>query len=380
MSEGSQCQETIFFSGFEYFSSLIEDIKSAEQNIDLETYIFAEDEIGDAIADALIDASKRGVVVRILVDGAGSPHWGSNITKRLEAAGVKTRIFHPFPWRFWQWSRAKINAPFLLKTIYLILKINSRNHRKTCFIDNKIAYIGSFNICKNHLSREKHGDGWRDTGVRLNGTELNTLAEAFIAAWDFMPVPERIKAFFKHVHSNPVIRLNNMRHRRRILYKNLLARMGQCKERIWITNAYFIPDNFLLKKLVHAAENGVDVKILLPKKSDVLFMPWATSNFYGKLLNAGVKIFEYLPSFLHAKTLILDNWMLIGSTNLNHRSLLHDLEVDVNIRDQSSKDALEAQFQKDLTTAKEMLIENWRKRPLWQRFLGRLIVYLKYWI
>lgn len=372
--------ETIFCEGKTYFESLLNDINQAQKSIDCESYIFELDDLGKKIIEVLTERAKQGVVVRVLVDGAGSPQWGGNLVSNLEKAGGETRIFHPFPWNLWQWSRSHVSVPSVLKAIYLLLKMNSRNHRKVCLIDGKIAYLGSLNISQDHLTRDQQGKGWRDTGIRLAQVNLSPLYQGFEAAWNHLPIQERLHRIFRHINPNSTLRLNNTRHRRRILYKNLLKRIARCKKRIWITNAYFVPDNFLLKKLLDAAYSGIDVRILLPRKSDVLFMPWTSNAFYASLLKAGVRIFEYLPTMLHAKTLILDDWMLVGSSNLNHRSLLHDLEVDVNIHQTSAKEALEKQFLLDLENAKEIYLNDWHKRPLHQRIIGRLLLYVKYWI
>lgn len=376
----NEIKEKIFFSGQEYFTFLLNDIEQAQKSIELEAYIFALDNLGKKILAALTNAAKNGVNVRILVDGAGTPQWGGHVIRSLEKAGGQTRIFHPFPWRLWQWSRSFVRASSLSKAIYLLLKINSRNHRKVCLIDKKIAYIGSFNISRKHLEKEHAGGGWRDTGVCTKYTNLHELAQAFDAAWNHIPIQERIRQIFKHIFTNPIFRVNNTRHRRRILYKDLLNRISTCKQRIWITNAYFVPDNFLLKKLQEAARRGCDVRILLPRVSDVAFMPWASKAFYAKLLKSGVRIFEYLPNILHAKTLILDDWMTIGSSNLNHRSLLHDLEIDVNIRNEESKQLLAEQFLIDLDNSKEICLHNWEKPWLYQRVIGQALLYLKYLI
>lgn len=364
-------EERVFFTGLDYFNELLTDIKAAKKSVDLETYIFSLDRLGKKVLAALTEAAKRGIVVRILVDGAGTPQWGGAVVRNLEKFGAETRVFHPFPWRLWQWSRSRVHAPGLLKMIYLFLKINSRNHRKVCIIDKKIAYIGSFNI----LQKE-----WRDTGVRLNNVDLQDVLRAFESAWAHIPVQERMRHFFRHIRTNPVIRLNNTWHRRRILYKNLLRRIRKCRNRIWITNAYFVPDNFLLRRLIDAARIGVDVRILLPKESDVSFMPWTSQAFYERLLKAGVRVFEYTASILHAKTLILDDWMIIGSSNLNYRSLLHDLEVDVNVRLPESKRVLEQQFLCDLEQAKEVCLEDRQKRTWHQRVVAWIALYLKYLI
>lgn len=372
--------ETVFLDGTQYFNALLVDILHAQQSIDLETYIFQNDPLGLQVTEALVAAAKRGVKIKILVDGAGTPTWGHHLTKQLEKAGVQTRVFHPLPWRLWQWRRSFVRVPFIFKILYFIFKINTRNHRKVCIIDKKIAYIGSINISKCHLKREQGGDNWRDTAVRLSSANISDLQAAFDGAWDHQPIQERIQHMFTHVRPFPTFRLNNTRHRRRSLYKNLLRKVGKCQKRIWITNAYFVPDNFLLKQLNERARAGLDVRILLPQKSDVFIMPWASTAFYESLLKSGVRIFEYTPSMLHAKTLILDDWTLVGSSNLNHRSLLHDLEVDVTIKHSESKKAIENQFLCDLACSKEISLENWHKRTLLKKLIGRLLLYVKFWI
>ncbi len=376
----SPVQESIFNNGEDYFDALLKDIRRAKSCIDLETYIFDNDPLGQRIAQALSAAAQRGVKVRVLVDGAGTRHWGADLGKSLEQNGVETRVFHPFPWHLWSLSRSFISTPSLLKWIYLLLKMNSRNHRKVCLIDKNIAYVGSINITQKHLKSAAGGSSWRDTAVRLSHEDFNQLADAFVIAWHHQPFKERIQEAFRIIRRNPLIRLNYSRHRRRVLYKNLIRILSKCKTRIWITNAYFVPDNVLLTHLRDAANTGVDVRILLPKTSDVWMMTWASATFYQNLLNAGVRIFEYLPSFLHAKTLIADDWVLVGSSNLNHRSLLHDLEVDINITTPDAKKQVEHQFLEDLKNSKEITLKEWGKRPLWRRIVGRLTLYLKYWI
>lgn len=374
-------RETLFFDGNSYFDALIQDISESKESISLEVYGFYNDPVGRRVAFALADAAKRGVSVRVMVDGAGSPLWSGTFASLLERAGASTKVFHPFPWQLWNWSRSVVKVPLLLKGIYFFLKSNSRNHRKVCVIDRRIAYVGSFNINQRHLKKEDKGDGWRDTAVRLTGVDLNELINAFDAAWEHRTIQERLRDAFHHVRRYAPIRLNYTRHRRRILYKHLLRKIATSQKRIWITNAYFVPDNFLLKHLKDAAHRGVDVRILLPGKSDVMVMPWASSTFYYNLLQSGVRIFEYLPSMLHAKSLIIDDWMLIGSSNLNHRSLLHDLEADVNIVTPMGKQLLEQHFLEDLNHSQEVSLESWYKmRPWYQRFMGRLLLYLKYWI
>jgi cardiolipin synthase A/B len=373
--------ETIYIDSGIYFDQMIQDIQQAQHSIALETYIFQRDSLGKQIIAALADAARRGLQVRVMVDGAGTPWWSTQFARALEKAGATTKVFHPFPWQLWNWSRSRVRASILTNWIYLIFKINSRDHRKVCLIDNQIAYVGSMNISKCHLSRERGGDNWRDTGLRFTGVDFADLYRAFDLAWDHLPITERIREVFRQVRRNPMIRSNHTRHRRRILYKNLLRKMSTCRHHIWITNAYFVPDNFLLKRLQEAARAGLDVRVLLPRKSDIAIMPWASTAFYFNLLKAGVRIFEYLPGILHAKTLLLDDWALIGSSNLNHRSLLHDLEVDILLSSPQSIQTLQEQFLTDLQNAREISLNGWHvMRPRYQRWLGRLLLYIKYLI
>lgn len=373
--------ETVFSDGSEHFRTLLQDLQQATVSIDLETYIFQNDHLGKLVAETLAEAAARGVTVRVLVDGAGTPYWSMHLAKTIEKAGAETRVYHPFPWQLWNWSRSVVKLPTVLKWIYLLLKFNRRNHRKVCVIDERIAYIGSMNISKDHLTQESGGNAWRDTSVRITDTDLSMLSKAFEEAWTHRGIQERLTDIFRHFRRDPIIRLNHTWLRRRVLYKNLLRKIRQSRRRVWITNAYFVPDTVLQRKLKDAAKRGIDVRILLPSKSDVMMMPWASSTFYYSLLKSGIRIFEYLPSNLHAKTLIIDRWITVGSSNLNHRSLLHDLEVDVNIRSPRARKALAEQFLTDIREAREISLSALEvHRPWYQRFLGRLLLYMKYWI
>jgi cardiolipin synthase len=146
------------------------------------------------------------------------------------------------------------------------------------------------------------------------------------------------------------------------------------QRRIWIENAYFVPDGSLLRALSAAAESGVDVAIIVPAVSDVVFIPWVTTAFHDGLLRAGVRIFEYTKGMMHAKTILVDDWGLVGSSNLNHRSLLHDLEVDVVLADESASRSLHDQFLIDCTHARQVTLESWRERPCLERYVGRLLL------
>lgn len=375
--------EEIFSNGDDYFTSLIQDLNKASKSIDLESYIFDDDALGQKIAKILAGAHLKGLKVRVLVDGCGSLYWGGITKKILEDAGVPSQLFHPLPWHTLRPNHPLKKHPFLTKALFGLLNLNARNHRKTCIIDHKIAYIGSINISCCHTSQaNKHP--WRDSAIKLTHIDLSDLEDAFERAWLQSSEQSRLKKTITRLllpdQREPVIRLNNTRYRRRALYKRMLSRISKAKNRVWITSAYFVPDTFLLKRLTRAAASGVDVRILLPKVSDVPFMKWVAAEFYPSLLSTGVKIYEYHPSMLHAKLLIIDDWYMLGSSNLNHRSMFHDLEVDVEVQQENSKKTLVLQFKQDLKDSNEITEKYLKDIPFYQSIAGKIVLYLKYWI
>lgn len=373
--------ETIYSNGEEHYSALLADIAQAQNTIDFESYIFSNDSAGQLVANALIQAIERGVDVRVLVDGVGSPFWGSGLALTLEKAGAQTKIYNPFPWQVWNWSRSTRRHWLIIKWLYLMFYINRRNHRKTAIIDHKIAYVGSFNVHRCHLPKNKGGFNWRDTSVRITGTNLSDLTEEFERTWHHKPIRNRIRDAVRRIKTHHRFKLNTCHYSRRILLKQLLRRFSQSHQCIWLTCAYFVPSARIIRRLKEAAKRGVDVKLLLPKKSDHFIMDWVMGTYYKSLLSANIKIFVYKPSVLHAKSLIIDDWMMVGSTNLNSRSLLHDLEADVELKTIEAQERLKQLFLADLSESDEITLANHHiKVPLYKRALGLLIAYFRYWI
>ena len=374
-------QEKIYTNGSQYFDDLVSDIRKAKKSILIETYIFANDQLGRRVINELNQKAAAGIDIKILVDGAGSPYFSTTLASKTHEL-IKTKVYHPFPWHFWNWSRSVVKLPFILKMIYLILMIQKRNHRKVYLIDDKIAYLGSYNITKKHLNRDDGGHEWRDTGIKISDGNFREINKAFEACWHHRSIREYLKEAYTHIRKNPKFRLNNTRHRRRILYKNLLKRIKTCRSKVWITNAYFVPDNRVLKKLIEVAKRGIDVKLIIPEKGDTLLpIPWATSLFYKSLLEAGVEIYEYLPNILHAKTIIIDEWSLVGSSNWDYLSLKHNLEIDTNLSCQNSINKISSIFEEDITQCKKLDLTNWKLNRQWyKRIIGRIILYFKYFI
>ncbi|MBU6153415.1 MAG: hypothetical protein KGP28_03845 [Bdellovibrionales bacterium] len=322
MKSRSWAQEQIYFDHQGYFDSLLAAIASARHSIEVESYIFELDVTGLAVAKALLEAASRGVRVRVLVDGMGTWFTQEDLKRKFAGSHVQFRIYHPF-------SLFGIGYSHL----------NKRLHRKLWIIDHKVVFTGSFNVM---------GIPHRDTGVRLEGGPVGLLSDAFERLWskDSRIHPRRIRLGW--------VRLNENKKMRRANLQDLTRRIREAKSRIWITNAYFVPPFFMLRALCRAGLRGVDVQLLLPARPDHRFMKRMAEAFYQTLLLSGVRVFEFEESFLHAKTILIDEWAMVGSTNLNHRSLIHDLELDVVLHQPRSKEMLGEQFKEDLSKSREL--------------------------
>lgn len=367
--------EYLTIDAADYFQRLIRDIDQAQQSIELETYIFEADKTGNSIINALSAAAGRDVSVRVIIDGFGSSAWITNALHQLKQHNVEVKIYHPMPWRFWQWGLATNQENFFNKLTFLINVLNRRNHRKLCIIDNKIHWLGSFNLSNVHLAESLGGKNWRDSAIRVI-TDHREVLHAFNKAWLNRPFSQVKKSNDK----TDLFRLNNSLLKRRRLYRNLLRHFFKSENKIFITTPYFIPEEKLLRKLKLAARRGVDVRILLPQVSDVFFIPWASSLFYSELLIAGVKIYEYKSGILHAKTLIVDDWAIIGSSNMNSRSIRHDLEIDYELQNQETIEQLKNQFLNDIKHSTQIDSNTIQNRNPILKLVGHLVLYLRYWL
>lgn len=386
-SDGEPARSTwdearVFHEGDRFFDELEGEIRKAARSVFLESYIFATDRVGQRVLSVLAQAVARGVDVRVIVDGIGSGSWLSDLRRKTGESGIALKVFHEPPWVRW-WRRAtEGRRPQRVGGGRFFQRINRRDHRKVCIIDEAVAFAGSMNVIDYHLRSMVGAAAWRDTGVRVRGAEVAVLVESFNDLWlgkrRALSLGRRERA--RRRRSGELVRLNARRRERRENYLDLLVRIVGSERRVWIENAYFVPDGSLLRVLRVAAEAGVDVKIVVPAFSDVVFIPWVASAFHLGLLTAGVRVFEYTKSVLHAKTMLIDDWGLVGSSNLNHRSLLHDLEVDIVVADPTACAQLERQFVVDCGDCVEITLENWRHRPLGERLVGRLLLAVRHWL
>ncbi len=374
--------EELYSSADIFFSSLEKSINEASSSVDLETYIFEDDELGRRIAESLISAASRGVAVRVIVDGVGSQGWIFSIGARLRAHGVQIKVYHQLPWeRLFSVGSRKEGDPIWIK---LFKVINRRNHRKLCIIDGTTAWVGSMNISDVSLTSVNGQQAWREMGIKVRGEGIKFLHAAFELTWTpalfrFRKLRRQaLKLILQSRFSS--VRLNASRRLRTTLYRDLLNTIVNAKQRVWIATAYFIPSQDLIRALGQASKNNVDVRIVVAASSDHFFMTWACSVFQNILLGLGVKIFAYRPANFHAKYMIIDDWAMLGSSNLNHRSLFHDLEVDLTTKTPMTLKAMSQEFDSDTGLSTPITSEG-EARPAWRhRLLGRIVLFCRYFL
>lgn len=378
-------REELVIDGDAYFQRLIADIAAAQRSVDLESYIVTNDAVMAAVAEALVAAAGRGVRVRLLVDAAGGGRWLAAVGAALVTARVEVRAFAPLPWLMFPavpcgWGELRRFMP-------LLLRMNRRNHRKTCVVDSCSGWVGSFNLTAVHSRAASGAKAWRDTAVRVEGPGLAALEGAFALAWlrawplrdgRLRPPPRTVACPL--LPRSPLLRLNDRRGERRRLLRELHARIGMARRRVWISNAYLVPRLRLVRVLQRAVRRGADVRILVPEVSDIPFMPWLTATCYQALSEAGVRVYHYQPAMLHAKTALIDDWAMVGSSNLNSRSLFHDLEADAVLSHASSRTQLERQFRADLARSQQIRHADWAHLPWLVRLGCATILSVRHWV
>lgn len=323
-----------------FFSRLEAEIDGANRTVDLETYIFKFDEVGMRVLAALDRAVTRGVRVRLLVDGFGTPF--------LSETRNYLRVFRKLPWG-----------------------ANKRNHRKTCIVDGKTAWVGSINVTADHLT-------WNDCVARVEGPGVLDLAWAFERAWQNFSLRRRYRGARPELSGD--VRLNDTFVLRQRANADRIRRIRAACARVWVISAYFVPNRRVVRALIAAARYGKDVRVLVPRHSDVFFIRWLTRAYYYALLRKGVRVFEYQPRVLHAKIMMVDDCIWVGSANINHRSIIHDLESEVLLQSSTSRFAITQKFERDFSDSKEIFVADLKTRPLLERLVARLILLLRYWI
>lgn len=345
-------QVRLFFSGEEAFASILEAVAGAAEEVLLETYILRDDATGRKLVGVLAEAVGRGVRVQVLADNYGSWAAKRSFWRRMRSLGIEGRLFHPF------WSHLR--------------GLLFRDHRKIIVIDRRVCFTGGMNVANEYGSSHRNEDvAWRDTHARIEGPTAGELALVFGEGWGraggvsqprpAVPARERSGASTLVLDSRA-----GRGHRETAAV--LAALVGASRKRLWITNSYFAPNRTAIRLLGCAAQRGVDVRLLLPGPTDMPLVRHAGHGNYSALLAHGVRVFEYQAAVLHAKTLVVDDFVsVVGSSNLDFRSFYFNAECNVLILDEGTGRRMARAFEEDLDQAIEVRPEVWHRRPLAHR-------------
>jgi cardiolipin synthase len=352
-------QVDLLIDGPATYAAMFEAIDQARDRIDLESYIVEADGPGHALAGRLLAKCRAGVRVHLLYDGFGSIATPGAYFDALRAGGVQLCEYNPL--RSWR--------NLLRRAVHL------RDHRKLLVVDGRVAFVGGINISgvysAGSSAERPRRDGqqpWRDTHVRIAGPLVAVLEQLFVAHWNrhagcaiVRPAPSLPPAAAGH-HRAAVASCDAGR-RRNPFYRALLKAIDAAQERVYVTTAYFVPTRRLVRSLAAAARRGVDVRLVLPSRSDAWAPLHAGRSHYGRLLAAGVRVFELQGALLHAKTTVVDGvWATVGSANLDWRSVVHNAECNVVVLDAVFGGEMEAVFLHDVAASHEITVEDWKRR------------------
>lgn len=355
----------LLVNGERKFPEVLDAIRKAKNHIHIEYYIYEDDEIGSAMADALIQKVKDGVTVRFIYDDFGSRGIRKKLVRRLKGAGV-----HAFPFH---------------KIIFIALanRLNYRNHRKIIVIDGTTAFVGGINVSDRYINHaaNPHKLFWRDTHLRIDGPGVLYLQYLFLCDWNFC-ANDNLQSdaiFFPHPSAFPPkgdkvvqIAASGPDSDTPTILFSLLQAINLARKEILITTPYFIPGESLLDALTVAALGGVSVKLLVPGSSDNALVNAASKSYYDDLLKAGVEIYLYRKGFVHAKTLVADKKIaIVGTANMDYRSFDLNFEVNAIVYDSGAANELAGVFYADIAAAEKIDPAVWESRPAWKQLLEK---------
>ena len=363
------------------YRAMLEAIEAAKDHINMETYIFEDDEIGQQFAAVLVAKQKNGVQVNLIYDSVGSISTPKAFFIALKQNGINVLEFNP------------IN-PLIKKKDW---DVNQRDHRKLLIVDGKTAFLGGVNISSVYssgsfgqsskkLKKNASSIPWRDTHLQLSGPVVGEFQKMFTETWAQQKgEPLAAKEYFPVLinQGNEVVRAigSSPEEPYSQIYATLLSAINSAKTEVLLTNAYFVPDPQLLTALKEAVKRGVNVRLLLPEKTDSNLVFYASRSYYDELLSANIQIYEHQVALLHAKTALIDGvWSTVGSTNLDWRSFVNNQEINAVMLGQNFGAQMKKMFDQDLASSKQLTLQDWRRRSigarikersarLWARFL-----------
>ena len=328
----------LLLDGTSKFVALEEAIAAARHHAHLEYYIWEPDQTGTRLRDLLTERARDGVAVRVLLDGFGSINARRRFWRPLQEAGGQVARFSPAFFRRWTPRMA-----------------NFRTHRKIAVLDGRVAFTGGMNVSDVHDARRTGERAWRDTHLRLEGLACHGLQMVFLEDWYYATgYAPRGHAYFPldEGGADPAVPVQVVSSGpdEQVLatHRLFFTAIGLARQRVLLTSAYFVPDEALLEALMSAAQRGVDVRILVPERGDVPIVAAAARSYFLELVRAGVQVLEYRDPVLHAKTLVVDDWLAyVGSANFDNRSFKLNFEVGCTTHDPRACQVLAAAFEAD---------------------------------
>ncbi len=356
---------TLLKNGPDTYRAMFAAIEGATDNINLETFTFEDDSIGEKFADALIAKQRAGVQVNIIFDDFGSIDTSDVFFERLRESGIRALRFNP------------LNP---MKRRFHLFSTNHRDHRKLMIIDGKIAFVGGVNISDVYSSgsgsgrKMRDGDSqeWRDTDVEIEGPAVAECQKLFLGTWQRQGGrPLSLRNYFPppQPSGHEIVRvIGSVPQESSLVYVTLISAIHNSESNVYITDAYFAPDSQMLDEMEAAARRGVDVRLLVPGKADEPLIVPAARSHYSALLDSGVKIYEWRGKMLHAKTATIDHvWSMVGSSNLDWWSIARNDEIAATILSVRFGREMDLMYDSDLNDSVPIDSEQWKSRSIFER-------------
>ena len=348
-------QFTLLVDAQRFFPAMLAAIDSANHFILFEQYLVKSGEVLEQFIQRLLQARARGVQVYVLLDDYGSNEISRNDCQRLTQAGAELIFYNPLSWR----------------SLYRSLR---RDHRKLLVIDNRVAFVGGAGISDSYKTGNPQNMNWHDVMLQIEGENVEDWIQSFMYVWqrstERLPVIADYSRIATGAQTGRVYLSRGLF--RNDIVRSVIAHIHKSSHRVWLSTPYFVTNRKLRRALRRAAHNGVDVRLLLPGPiSDHPWISHAGRRYYHKLLLSGVKIFEYQPRFIHAKIILCDDWVSIGSSNLDRWNQRWNLDANQAVLDGQFSLQVAAMFESDFALCEQITHEEWARRPLWQRLKER---------
>jgi cardiolipin synthase len=354
-------QVTVYTNGAEFYPAMLEAIRNATRSVNMECYIFQPGRIADQFIEALSDRARKGLNVTIVVDAIGSFNlWGRPV-RRLRAAGCRIESYQRLRW-------------------YSLARFNNRTHRELLIVDGRVAFAGGAGIADWWAFPKGRRPAWRDTMAKFEGPIVAALQGVSAENWleccgEILSGPEYFPDVPRDGDTTAIVVRSSPSDRATVSRVAFQVLIEGAEQEVRIATPYFLPDRTLRAALAETSKRGVQITVVVPgPHTDQRWVRIASRRLYGELLAAGVRILEYQPAMTHVKALLVDDhWAIVGTTNVDNRSFEHNDEVNVALLDRAINKRLLNDFERDVASSREVTLDAWKHRPLWERIIGPVV-------